>query len=194
MKTQTIKFHTMKTIQKIAFTVFALAAIISCKNDDDTVPEVINEEEVITTVALTLTPANGTPVILTTRDLDGDGPNPPVTTVVGTFAENTDYTGAIVFLNETETPVEDITTEVREEADEHQVFYTVSAGLNITTAYNDADGDGNPLGLAITITTGAASTGDLTVTLRHEPMKPNDGLNDAGGETDISTTFDVAIE
>ena len=36
--------------------------------------------------------------------------------------------------------------------------------------------------------------GSLTVTLRHEPVKPNDGLDSAGGETDIATSFDVTIE
>jgi len=30
--------------------------------------------------------------------------------------------------------------------------------------------------------------------LRHEPMKPNAGLVDAGGETDISAVFTVTIE
>ena len=49
----------------------------------------------------------------------------------GSFSENTQYQGAVRFLNETETPAEEITDEVLEEADEHQVFYTTSDGLNI---------------------------------------------------------------
>ena len=183
----------MKTI-KIASIALVCALFSNCSNDDDAPPVVINEEEVITTVALTLTPDSGSPIVLQTTDLDGDGPNPPVTTISGPFSANTTYTGGIVFLNETETPVESITEEVLEEADEHQVFYTVSAGLNITTTYEDMDGNGNPLGLSITLTTGEASDGSLTVTLRHEPTKPNDGIDDAGGETDISTTFNVVVQ
>ena len=101
-------------------------------SDDDTTPEIINEDELITTVILTLTPDSGDQVVLTTIDLDGDGPDEPVTTVVGSFSENTQYQGAVQFLNETEDPAEDITQEVIEEADEHQVFYTISDGLNIT--------------------------------------------------------------
>ena len=66
--------------------------------------------------------------------------------------------------------------------------------MNIQTSYLDFDDNDNPLGLQITLTTGAASEGNLTVTLRHEPVKPNDGLDSAGGETDITTTFDVTIE
>ena len=191
LKFQTMK--TMKTMKNISFYALLSIAMIGC-SDDDTAPEVINDEELITTVILTLTQESGDQVVLTTVDLDGDGPDEPVTTVVGNFAENTQYQGAVRFLNETETPAEEITEEVLEEADEHQVFYTSTDGLNIETQYEDEDSQGNPLGLQITLTTGAASQGSLTVTLRHEPVKPNDGLDSAGGETDIATSFDVTIE
>jgi hypothetical protein len=184
---------TMKTMKTSAFYALLSIAMIGC-SDDDATPEVINDEEVITTVILTLTPESGDQVVLTTLDLDGDGPDEPVTTVVGSFSENTQYQGAVRFLNETETPAEEITDEVVEEADEHQVFYTVSEGLNITTTYLDSDSNGNPLGVSITLETGEASSGSLTVTLRHEPVKPNDGLDSAGGETDIATSFDVSIQ
>ena len=187
------KFQTMKTMKNISFYALLSIAMIGC-SDDDTAPEVINDEELITTVILTLTPDSGDQVVLTTVDLDGDGPDEPVTTVVGSFSENTQYQGAVQFLNETEDPAEDITEEVIEEAEEHQVFYTISEGLNITTTYVDFDDNDNPLGVQITLSTGAASEGSLTVTLRHEPVKPNDGLDSAGGETDITTSFDVTIE
>ena len=187
------KFQTMKTMKNISFYALLSIAMIGC-SDDDATPEPVNEEEVITTVILTLTPESGDQVVLTTLDLDGDGPLEPETTVSGSFLENTEYQGAARFLNETETPAEEITDEVVEEADEHQVFYTVGEGLNITTTYLDSDSNGNPLGVSITLTTGAASEGSLTVTLRHEPVKPNDGLESAGGETDISTSFEVSIQ
>jgi len=187
------KLKTMKTMKKSAFYALLTLAMLGC-SDDDTTPEIINEDELITTVILTLTPDSGDQVVLTTIDLDGDGPDEPVTTVVGSFSENTQYQGAVQFLNETEDPAEDITQEVIEEADEHQVFYTISDGLNITTTYVDFDDNDNPLGVQITLSTGAASEGSLTVTLRHEPVKPNDGLESAGGETDISTSFDVSIQ
>ena len=187
------KFQTMKTMKNISFYALLSIAMLGC-SDDDTAPEVINDEELITTVILTLTQESGDQVVLTTVDLDGDGPDEPETTVVGNFAENTQYTGAVQFLNETEDPAEDITEEVIEEAEEHQVFYTISEGLNITTTYVDFDSNDNPLGVNITLETGEASSGSLTVTLRHEPVKPNDGLESAGGETDIATSFDVTIE
>lgn len=187
------KLKTMKTMKISAFYALLTLAMLGC-SDDDTTPEIINEDELITTVILTLTQESGDQVVLTTIDLDGDGPDEPVTTVVGSFSENTQYQGAVQFLNETEDPAEDITQEVIEEADEHQVFYTISEGLNIQTTYEDQDTQGNPLGVQITLSTGTASEGSLTVTLRHEPVKPNDGLESAGGETDISTSFDVSIQ
>ena len=187
------KFQTMKTMKRCSMYALLAIAMIGC-SDDDATPEPVNEEEVITTVILTLTPESGDQVVLTTQDLDGDGPDEPVTTVSGSFSENTEYQGAVRFLNQTETPAEEITDEVLEEADEHQVFYTTTEGLNIQTTYEDQDSQGNPLGLQITLTTGAASEGSLTVTLRHEPVKPNDGLDSAGGETDIATSFDVSIQ
>ncbi len=146
-------------------------------------------------MTVTLSPnGGGTNVVLQTRDLDGDGLNPPVITVSGPFTSGTTYMGSIVLLNETEDPAEDITEEVEKEAEEHQFFYTIGGGLDASTTYTNFDGDGNPLGTEFSLDAGDASNGTLTFTLRHEPMKPNAGLADAGGETDISATFNVIVE
>ena len=97
-------------------------------------------------------------------------------------------------MDETESPAEDITEEVEEEDDEHQVFYIPSGNITSIT-YDDQDGDGNPLGLAFTLETGDAGNATLAVTLVHEPKKPNDGtLADAGGETDFTQTFSITIQ
>ncbi len=167
--------------------------LVSCNNDDND-PAPVNEEEVITTLTVVLTPQSGTAVTLRSQDLDGDGPNAPVVTVSGPLAENSSYSGAITVLNETESPAEDITLEVEEEDDEHQFFYGIT-GLNATTEYGNFDDDQNPLGTEFTLMTTDASSGSITFTLRHEPKKPNDGtLADAGGETDIAVSFDLTIE
>ena len=177
------------------FSILALTGLffISCSDDDDSV-DPVNEEEVITTMTITLN-GGGSTITLQTRDLDGDGPDAPVVTVSGNLAASTTYEGRIELLNETESPAEDITEEVEEEDDEHQFFFVVGGGLDATTEYGNFDGDGNPLGTEFTLTTGAASAGTLQVTLRHEPMKPNDGtLGDAGGETDIAQSFSLTVE
>jgi len=185
----------MKNLFKITLILSLPILLFSCSNDDDA-PVPVNEEEIITTVTITLTPTNGGNVVtLRSLDLDGDGPNDPVITVSGNLSAQTTYNGAVIFLNETENPAEDITEEVNEEAEEHQVFFVTSSGLQATFTYLNFDGNGDPLGTLFSVATEEASTGNLNVVLRHEPTKPNDGtLSGAGGETDVSVSFPVIIE
>ena len=158
-------------------------------------PPPVNEEEVITTLTVTLTPAGGgTAITLKKTDLDGDGPDAPMYSVSGNLAAGTTYSGVIKVENETETPAENITEEVLEEDEEHQFFFTTAGGLDVTTTYADMDDDGNPLGVEFNLTANTASMGTFTVTLRHEPTKPNMGLEDAGGETDVEATFNLTVE
>ena len=174
------------------YAVVALLLFSSCSKDD---PIAVNEEEVITTMIVTLVPSDAsTNVTLKTQDLDGDGPNAPVVTVSGDLKASLTYSGSVRFLNETETPAEDITLEVEEEADDHQLFYTVGSGLTMGVSSTNNDSNGNPLGTKFDVKSLSASSGKLTFTLRHKPKKPNSGLADAGGDTDIEATFDIVIE
>ena len=183
----------MKT--KFFLPVLALTGLMFTSCSDDDAPDPVNEEEVITTMTITLVPqGGGDNVILQSRDLDGDGPNAPEVTVSGPFTAGTTYDGSIVLLNETETPAENITEEVEEEAEDHQFFFTIASGLNGSISDENLDGSGNPLGTAFVFEALGASAGTLTVTLRHDLKKPNDGtLSDAGGETDIAQTFNLTI-
>ena len=84
--------------------------------------------------------------------------------------------------------------EIEEEDDEHEFFFTSSVS-GLTISKTDTDGNGNPLGLETSITSGAAGSGSITVVLKHEPTKPNDGTSaSAGGSTDIEVTFNVTVE
>lgn len=184
----------MKTIKILSLLAFAGTTFMACSSDDDA-PEIINEEETITTMTITLVPdGGGTTITLQSQDLDGDGPNAPEITVSGNLAASTSYSGSVVLLNETESPAENITEEVEEEDEEHQFFYVTTGSIESVT-YDDEDGDGNPVGLEFTVVTGAAGNATLAATLRHEPKKPNDGtLADAGGETDFTQTFSLTVE
>ena len=182
----------MKNLKLVAVAFLGIATLISCNNDDDPV----NEEEVITTVTTTLT--NGSNVItLKSRDLDGDGPNAPLVTVSGNLKTNTVYSGAVSFFNETVTPAEDITVEVEEEGSAHQLFFQAPSALG-TFVYNDTDKNGKPIGLEFTLTTSGATTGNLLLTLRHEPNKSASGvasgdITNAGGETDVAVTYPLVV-
>jgi hypothetical protein len=181
----------------ISALVLLLLVATSCDSDD---PEPVNEEELITTLNVTFTnTSNASDVVTATfRDLDGEGGNDGVTTNP-TLSANTTYTVRVEFLNESETPAEDITEEVAEEDDEHQVFFITGAGLNFTYTYGDQDGNGNPVGLIGTGTTGDASSGSMDVVLVHEPTKTaagvsNGDISNAGGEEDIRVSFTVTVQ
>ncbi len=184
--------------RKNLIALLVLAAVFtfnSCDKDDPVIP---NEEELITTVNYMLAPSGGGDAItLSFLDLDGDGGETPTITG-GTLAANETYTGTMELLNEAESPSEDITEEIQEEDEEHQFFFqTDIAGLSV--AYNDQDADGRPVGLSTTLTTTSAASGNITITLRHEPVKDAAGVADgditnADGETDIEITFPINVQ
>lgn len=185
----------MKNLKFLCITVLSLTFAFSCSSDDNDNPLPVNEEEVITTVRITLTPqGGGTSVVFQSQDLDGDGPNSPVVTVSDDLISFTDYDGSIEVLNELENPAEDITLEVEEEDEDHQFFYSFSNTTNASVTYSDADEDGNPVGISFILSTDEVNTETLVVTLRHELNKFADGVSDgsitnAGGETDVETAF-----
>ena len=167
----------------------------ACDKDD---PEIPIEPEIITTVTYTLTPTSGgSSIILKFVDLDGDGGSAPVITG-GTLNANETYTGNLDLRNESLSPVESVTEEIKEEDDEHQFFFE-STISDLLVSYNDQDENGNPVGLNSTLTTGDAATGSLTIILRHEPDKLASGVSggditNAGGETDIEVTFPLDVQ
>ncbi len=186
----------MKTIKILSMSLVATALFVSCSNDDS---NPVNEEEVITTLTATLT-GGGQTITLTSRDLDGaEGPNAPVITVSGDLRASTNYTGTLDLLNEAATPAESITEEIQEEAEDHQFFFNASNALATFGYAAPNDGNGHPVGLNFTVTTGAtAGTGTLTIILRHEPNKNGEGvaagnIANAGGETDIQVSFPITV-
>jgi hypothetical protein len=188
----------MKRFKISVLTLLTVGMLASCSDDDNAIAPV-NEEEVITTVTATFTPqAGGAAVVLTSRDLDGDGPQAPVVSVSGNFAAGAVYNGAVTFANEMVNPAEDITEEVHAEGDHHQIFYQQNGLGNFV--YADQDEDGNPIGLAVTYTAAAApTTGTLTLTLVHHPEKTAAGVADgnianAGGSTDAQVSFPIVVE
>jgi len=185
----------MKQILKlIGLYLIALIGFSSCEKDD---PKIPNEEELITTLIYTLEPVGGgEKVVLSFKDLDGDGGDDPVITT-GALQSNTSYSCEIQLLNELETPAEDITKEVKEEGDEHQFFYSSNIG-GLSVIYSDKDENNNPIGIATQLTTLDAGSGSLKIILRHEPDKFGEGvaagdISNAGGETDIEVTFDIDV-
>lgn len=185
------KLNTLKSIKLLAILFVSTIVMTSCSDDHDHDHD--HEGELITTVSYTLTNGNDV-VTLTFQDTDGDGPNLPTTTISGPLTANTTYTGLVQLLNETTSPAENITNEVQQEGDEHEFFY-VSTVSGLTITKTDTDDNGNPLGIATSLSTGTAGSGSITVILKHEPTKPNNGtVAGAGGSTDVEVTFNVTVQ
>ncbi|MDX1939625.1 MAG: hypothetical protein SFU99_03690 [Saprospiraceae bacterium] len=168
----------------------AFVFITGCDKDDDNGPG--NEQELITSIILTFAPTGGgIPIVVSAKDLDGDGGNPPVIQNIELKA-NTDYALSVSFLDESKSPVENITEEVEEENVEHLVCL-VGSGAMPSPVIQDKDDNGKLLGLVSILKTGAAGNGTLKVSLKHEPDK-NAANACSTGETDAEQTFNVAVK
>ena len=88
----------MSNLRNFATVIFTTVLFVSCVNDS----EPINEEEVITTLTVTLVPeGGGEEIVLSFQDLDGDGTD-DTGLKKGTLAAGVTYNGSIELLNETE--------------------------------------------------------------------------------------------
>ena len=112
---------------------------------------------------------------------------------------NSTYHVGIFFYNDSDPDnIEDVTLEVIEEADAHQVFYEMTeiSGFSIAAASDDTkDSNGNPLFLKTSWTTASETSGDVMAYLIHEPSsKTGSARADFGGATDVEIEFEVHIE
>lgn len=161
----------------------------SCSDDSDPEPE--DDNEFITTIRYTLTPTSGGQAITAEwRDIDGAGGTAPTISTL-TLSPNTTYTGTISFFNETTSPVDDITEEIREENYDHLVIYTPTPASLMNIERTDRDRNNQQVGLTTTVGTGAAASGNLIIQLRHQPGT-KDGTSLPGSD-DANVTFPVVL-
>ncbi|WP_299760253.1 hypothetical protein [uncultured Pontibacter sp.] len=177
----------MKKLFKPYLTAFLLGALMisttACSDDDDPAP--IEEEENITSMTLTLEPVSTNKGATTANATFTAGSTPTLQ-----LAPNTQYNATITFND-------NIEDEIRDEAEDHEVFFNTAENLLVVQKImpDDFDSNGRPVGLMTRMITGnAGESGTLTVTLKHQP-----GLKDANsdisvGETDVEATFTVSIQ
>jgi len=197
----------------VSFCIFGALTTITACGDDGGGGE---DNEVITTVTLQLVPmGGGATVTASFNDADGDGGAAPTIDPLNLITATT-YAVTVRFLNALEDPPEEITEEVRDESDEHFLFFTGTAvngpASNQPTAplahtYADMDANGLPIGLSNTFVT-TPGTGQLTVTLRHLPpvndsavktadlptQVKNSGFGSLPGTTDVSVNFMTTVQ
>ena len=184
-----------------------LALGVACGDDDEDMNPgmIIEPAEVITTVRLSLT-SGGNTVLGTWTDADGEGGAEPVIVDPMPLTAGSTYAVSIELLNELETPAEDITEEIRAEAEEHLFFY-VQTGDVVSVAIDDvesqyttnSEGEDLPVGLSAELTADVAGMGTLQVVLKHLPpinetpqKTAATTIND--GESDIDVTFNITVQ
>jgi len=165
-----------------------LFSLSACEKDEAAIPE--SESELITTVIATFTPTTGSARVFKWSDKDGAGGLAPVIQSIALPA-NSSFTVSLVFLDESKSPVVDITPEIQEESKEHLVCYTSSGAFPAVTI-TDQDARKRPLGLLGTLKTDAAGSGSLRVVLKHEPDKKSATPCNTG-ETDVEVSFPASI-
>jgi hypothetical protein len=179
-------------ISILAFLALGIITFSSCKDDEVVNPPNPNEEELITTVELVFTNAADSSDVSTFKfaDPDGEGGNAPTQQDTIRLAQESNYTLAVRFLDESSSDVEDITEEVKEEAEEHLVCYTTDASTTVTIT--DQDENELNLGLEANVETSIVANGTFTVALKHQP-DVKDGSCDLG-ETDVEVAFALEVE
>lgn len=186
MKSKQLKFGL------VGFSIVSIFGLTACDKDDDHAddPHHDHEEELITTVKLTFTDSvTSAQSVFQFQDIDGPGGNDPDVFDTIQLSANSTYLVEVKFLNESESPSEDITEEVLEEDDEHIVCYSTAS--DVTVERTDTDGN-YEVGLSSKWKTNAAEESTLTLTLKHQPdVKDGTCLP---GETDVEVTFPLAVK
>ena len=172
-----------------------------CSDD----PDPVEEQEVITTVVVTLTGTDGMDYIMRWEDpVYAVGEIMPGYSGVQSIPAGT-YTGDIQLYNNTLSPdVEEytVTNEILEEGDggdiDHQFFFSALEGLVVNSfTYEDSDINGNPIGQQFSMNA-VSGMGQLGVLLIHEPQKEEDGMSDGiwnnVGEEDVDLQFPLTVD
>ncbi|CCG98329.1 hypothetical protein FAES_0315 [Fibrella aestuarina BUZ 2] len=165
----------------------------SCKKGTDPLPA--DENELITTVSLRFTQGSNTQTFIY-QDKDGDGGAAPTKFDNVTLTANQSYTMTVDLVDESKTPAQSITDEIREKQDEHLFVFTPTPATLLTYTYADKDTRNFPIGLTGTVQTGAAGTGQLNVRLRHQPPingAPVKNGTATPGSDDVNLNFNVTV-
>jgi hypothetical protein len=184
----------MKKLQVIlAFLTVNSLILTSCKKENpETPPPPANEAELITTFKIVFTDPNGVNPTYEAvfRDIDGAGGNQPTAFDTIRLKPNSTYNASIQFLNESVLPADTITNEILQEAGDHLICYNIN-GANVSVQRTDSDGVFE-IGLLSNWTTLNVSTGNVIITLKHQPGIKNGNCD--LGDTDIELNFITRIE
>ncbi len=185
-----MKSYIKKSIVFTSCFLGSLLIIQSC-SDTTTPPTPTNEEELITTLKIELTDTFSHQVFnYFFRDPDGEGANAPTQWDTIFLDPNRAFTANVKFLNESNpNAVVNITDEIKKEQENHIVCYDVK-NANLSVVRTDSAGV-FLLGLSSNWKSGLKSSGDLTVTLKHQPGIKDGSCNP--GATDVEVKFPIIV-
>lgn len=203
---------TMKTIACVAIIALSVSA---CKKEETPAPTnpppSTNAPELITTMKVTLhdttTHVN---TVYTFSDLDGDGGNPAVfggtnqSDSVIQITKNHVYECSILLLDQSKNPVDTVSNEVLNKANDHLFFFNALnptgnpysvylTGSMTTVKYTDLDANNRGIGLKTLWTAPgmAMAKSPLVIELKHQPSVKNGTY--APGETDVQVPFKLQV-
>ena len=196
-------------MKKVFF--YALLALLfvttSCSDNDE--PAVVNEEEVITRATIQVTNLADNSTFTYTFSVeahdhgdddhaDDDDDHADDDHMEIELASNSSYLFEFKVFNDTDpSNVEDVTLEVIDEADVHQVFYELlDSSISIEAAADDTfDSNSNPVMLKTIWTTTTATVADVEAFLIHEPTSKTATTRDGfGGATEVEIDFEAHVE
>lgn len=105
--------------------------------------------------------------------------------------KNTSYDVSISFLHEESQHEHDLTDEIREEAENHQVQISSTPSNVLQIEYKDFDKNNLILGLSSKIETLQDANGQLRIVLKHYNGNKN---NPSAGSTDVDVQFPLIIQ
>jgi hypothetical protein len=179
----------------LSLSILSLLTIAACNRDDTPAPV---EQELITTIRLIVKDSAGTARTFDYRVQNGFGSTSPGSIRVDSVvlpASPAHFNVEVRVLNESAQPAEDITDEIIAERDDHLfiVHATAEAGSSpIAFGSGSTDNAGRPFNQTLKLNAPSASSGQIIVTLRHEPTDKNSSVS-PGGETDAEAVFPYRI-
>lgn len=189
----------MKRSSIVLFTLSLLLTVAwsSCSKDEKNVQAPAPDNEVITTVqlkAVNTTDPTDTPSAKWVKLNPADTSAPDLTHAYMHLRPNASYTVQVYFLDETKSPADNITTEIKDRGNYHLVCFSPASGLNLSVTATDRDthSPALPIGLNNLFTTLGGSSGNLNVQLHHQPdLKTGDC---SLGSVDADVNFTVTID
>ena len=171
----------MTIFSKMTFLILSTVLIFSACTKDDPVLE--DENELINQVKIEITD--------TVRQKTYTWMEGNIDTIF-LFA-NQDHSVKIAFFGLSSNQVEiDITEEIKEENDAHQIFYTSNPSDLLSISYEDQDENGIPVGLNMSMTSGSSKEGTLRIQLKHYAAGKDGKIT--SGSSDIDLEFPVVIQ